>query len=156
MILPHILITRSDLDRLDTLLCNPLPAGIGKVGEFLLREISRAEIVHEHEVPPTRVTMGCVVHFRDDYTNRETVGRLVFPEAAQEVASISVLTPVGAALVGLSEGQTIAYEDWAGRTKSLTVLGICEREPNVVSLTSRRPRHATQRSEGDDPGPRAA
>jgi len=125
MSIPHILISRRDLGRLDALLGSAMSDRIGKVGDFLLREIARAEVVDDANVPPSLVTMGSVVRFRDDATGRETVARLVFPgDAPHDVGNVSVLTPVGAALLGLSAGQSITYETWDGSQKMLTVLGI--------------------------------
>ncbi len=127
MHMPHIQISRRDLGRLDALLGTTVLDRIGKVGAFLLREIARADVVDDRDVPPTLVTMGAMVRFRDEATHRETVGRLVFPhEAIHERDSISVLTPVGAALLGLSTGQSITYETWDGRQKTLTVLAIVD------------------------------
>jgi regulator of nucleoside diphosphate kinase len=50
---------------------------------------------------------------------------LVYPHGAQIALSrLSVLTPVGAALIGLSVGQTIEFQTPAHQTRSLTVLGV--------------------------------
>ena len=53
---------------------------------------------------------------------------LVYPTAADVAAGrISVLTPVGAALIGLSAGQSMAFETPSGEPRSLTVLEVGER-----------------------------
>jgi regulator of nucleoside diphosphate kinase len=50
---------------------------------------------------------------------------LVYPEAADvDAGKISILTPIGAALIGLSVGQTIEFQTPGGRWRSLTVLKV--------------------------------
>jgi len=127
--MPHIVISRRDLDRLDALLGGSVLDRTGKVGPFLLHEISRAQILNDDAIPPDVVTMGCVVRFRDDESGREMLARLVYSdEAARRSGGISVLTPVGAALLGLSKGQTMPYETRDGRLKKLTVLDAVQDE----------------------------
>lgn len=127
---PDIIVARRDLGRLDALL-GAAGSRFGKVETFLLDEITRARIVHDREVPPTLVTMGATVRFRDENSGREGVVRLVYP---REIGScdhgLSVLTPVGAALLGLSEGQSIDYETVDGRLKTLTVLKVVGSTPD--------------------------
>jgi regulator of nucleoside diphosphate kinase len=122
---PEITVTRRDLGGLDALLGSSTLERIGKVGEFLLNELTRARIVDDGAVPADVVTMGSTVRFSDDESGRVNVVRLVYPrEARFPGETISVLTPVGAALLGLSEGQSIEYETLAGRIKTLTVLKV--------------------------------
>jgi regulator of nucleoside diphosphate kinase len=55
--------------------------------------------------------------------------RLVYPNAADiDAGRVSVLTPIGAALIGLSAGQAISFETPSGEQRSLTVLDV--RGPN--------------------------
>ena len=80
-----------------------------EVAEELLSEIERATVVPTHAVPANVVQMGSTVEF----TTEEGVSRritLAFPGQADITAArISVLTPIGAALIGLSEGQSIVW-----------------------------------------------
>jgi regulator of nucleoside diphosphate kinase len=73
--------------------------------------------------------MGSTVQFKsDDGQQRRVI--LVFPgEADISQGKISVLTPVGAALIGLSEGQSIMWTTRDGRDQQLTVLAV---EPMAV------------------------
>lgn len=140
MILPEITMTRHDLDRLDTLLSDAVLSRLGALGEFLLNEITRARIINDGDVPSTLVTMGTTICFRDEESGRVSVTRLVYPhEAIAEEQAVSVLTPVGAALIGLSEGQSIAYETPDGRLKTLTVLKVLTR--SCVGLGTRAADH---------------
>ena len=125
MTLPDIVVTRRDLGRLDSLLGNAVLARVGKVGAFLLDEITRARIIDDDEFPLTLVTMGATIQFRDEELRRVSVVRLVYPrEVDLYRQGVSVLAPVGAALLGLSEGQSITYETLDGRLKTLTVLKV--------------------------------
>lgn len=121
-LLPEITLTRRDADRLDALIDAFDLFRAGPTGAFLLREMARARIV---DAPaPGVVAMGSLVTFRDE-AGRTTTARLVYPADAIGVAgTVSVLTPAGAALLGLGEGQSIAYEGPEGRQKRLTVLTV--------------------------------
>jgi regulator of nucleoside diphosphate kinase len=97
------------------------------VGEFLLEEVERARIVEPKDMPSKVVTMGALVGFRDDTTGAERTVSLVYPgEQDIELGRISVLTPVGAALIGLSEGQSITWRTPTGEERSLTVLSVVQ------------------------------
>ena len=97
------------------------------MGEFLLEEVERARIVEPKDIPPKVVTMGALVGFRDDTTGAERTVSLVYPgEQDIELGRISVLTPVGAALIGLTEGQSITWRTPTGEERSLTVLSVAQ------------------------------
>jgi regulator of nucleoside diphosphate kinase len=71
------------------------------------------------------VQMGSEVGYRDDSTGEAREVVLVYPhEADISRKRISVLTPVGAALIGLSVGQTIEFQTPDRRTRALTVLRV--------------------------------
>ena len=71
--------------------------------------------------------MGSRVDFRDNSTGRTQSVTLVYPgEAHIEQGKVSILTPIGAALIGLSEGQSINWATWTGETRRLTVLEVRE------------------------------
>jgi regulator of nucleoside diphosphate kinase len=73
--------------------------------------------------------MGSFVEFRDDESGRVRTVQLVFPaDADMEADRISVLTPIGAALIGLSEGQSIEWRTRGGDWKTLTVLKVSEQK----------------------------
>ena len=93
--------------------------------DFLTREIERADILPDARLLPGLVTMESEVTFRDDISTQERTVTLVYPEAADvETGKISILTPIGAALIGLSVGQTIEFQTPGGRWRSLTVLKV--------------------------------
>jgi regulator of nucleoside diphosphate kinase len=122
--LPPISLRMCDADRLR----NIAEAASGKypqTTDFLAREIERAEILPDARLLPGLVTMDSDVTFRDDISMQERTVTLVYPEAPDvEAGKISILTPIGAALIGLSVGQTIEFQTPGGRWRSLTVLKV--------------------------------
>jgi regulator of nucleoside diphosphate kinase len=93
--------------------------------EFLAREIDRAEILPDARLLPGVVTMDAEVTFRDDISMQEQTVTLVYPDAANiDEGKISILTPIGAAMIGLSVSQTIEFQTPGGRWRSLTVLKV--------------------------------
>ena len=74
--------------------------------------------------------MGCEVEFRDDTTGKVQSMMLVYPADADIArGKISVLTPVGTALIGLSAGKSINWETRTGDLKRLTVLQVGQGKP---------------------------
>lgn len=93
--------------------------------DFLSREVERANVVSPSQMLPGVVAMGSEVEFRDDTTGQVRRVTLVYPhEADVSAGRISVLTPIGAALVGLSVGQSIEWDTPLGEQRSLTVLRV--------------------------------
>lgn len=120
--LPPITIVRGDMDKLIRL-ANAAEGRFAQTGEFLAREIDRADVIEDFERRPGLVAMGSRVTFRDDITGQIRTVALVYPEDADLAKNrISVLTPVGAALIGLSVSQSIEWETLEGERRSLTVL----------------------------------
>ena len=118
---PSIIISATDQLRLTDLAITALGRA-RNVAEDLLSEIERATVVPTHAVPTNVVKMSSTVEFAtDEGLNRRVV--LVFPaEADIANGKVSVLTPIGAALIGLSEDSqsrlqrrtaaTVALRSW--------------------------------------------
>lgn len=122
--LPPISIRMCDADRLRNI-AEAASDKYPQTTEFLAREIDRAEILTDAHSLPGLVTMESDVTFRDDISLQERSVTLVYPEAADvDAGKISILTPIGAALIGLSVGQTIEFQTPGGRWRSLTVLKV--------------------------------
>ena len=119
---PRVVLSRFDRDRLERLL--------EKVGPrpdlaALREEIERAEIVEPEAVPRNVVTMNSVVRFVDEDSGNESEVKLVFPGHADvEANRVSVLTPVGSALLGLSVGDSIDWPLPKGRRRRLRVVAV--------------------------------
>jgi regulator of nucleoside diphosphate kinase len=88
----------------------------------LLYELERARVVDD--VPGDIVRMGSTVRYRTD-TGQEPTVTLVYPADADITEGrISVLTPIGTALIGLRVGQSITWRDRAHKRHMLTLLAV--------------------------------
>ena len=120
--LPAIMITADDLRRLSPL-ANSNMTRLSRAARFLAEELDRANIVPAQSDLEGVVRMGSQVTYRDETTGLLREVMLVYPHAADiDLNRISVLSPVGAALIGLSAGQTIEFETPSRDTRSLTVI----------------------------------
>lgn len=105
---PAITISSLDADRLYNLI-ESVPATVSGVNE-LEAELDRANIVEPNEVPDNIITMNSTVDFIVEATNEEFVLTLVYPkDIDQSGEKISILAPVGSALLGLAQGDTIQW-----------------------------------------------
>jgi regulator of nucleoside diphosphate kinase len=117
--LPEILINSDDFNRL-LLLAERAEPAMPYVAAYLERELMRAELCQPWD--PAGVSMGNRVMFRLDDEPTQRMGRLVYPSRAiPEKGDIAILTPVGAALIGMRRGKSIEWLD-DGKVRSLTVL----------------------------------
>lgn len=122
--LPPIKIRQRDSERLAHL----AEAAAGKspaTAEFLAGEIERATVVPDTEPLAGVVGMESEVIFMDDATGVQKHVTLVYPESADiGEGRVSVLTPIGAALIGLSAEQAISFVTPLGELRSLTVMEV--------------------------------
>lgn len=116
-----IYLKESDYARLSTLLENNSTA---PAADLLDDELSRAELVDDANLPEDTVAMGCKVTF-SDVNGKETTVTLVYPvDADVAQMKISVLTPVGSALIGLREGDSIDWPMPGGAIRSLRIVSV--------------------------------
>jgi regulator of nucleoside diphosphate kinase len=81
-------------------------------------ELARATIVESNAIPPTVVTMNSKLRFKDLESGEETVCSIVFPEEANAgQGKISVVAPIGTALLGYKVGDTVEWTVPAGRRR---------------------------------------
>ena len=131
--LPSITLTRIDRERLERL-AEANAATFPRTSDYLARETARAIIVSDDDVVGTFVSMGSSVQYRDNCTGKLRHITLVYPHESDIAAGkISVLTPIGAALIGMSVDQSIEWQTPLGDVRSLTVLAV---EPMPVSVES--------------------
>jgi regulator of nucleoside diphosphate kinase len=117
---PQIIVSNADYERLTDLATASLER-LPEVANELLSEMDRAKVVQDGSVPDNVVRMGSTVTFKSDDSNTRTF-KLVYPaEESLDEHRISVMTPVGAALIGLAEGQSISWAARDGRRHELTV-----------------------------------
>lgn len=128
---PPIVIGAEDFERLDRLASRglrmrPHPP----TAKLLADELDRATIVEPHEVGPTTVAMRSGLTYRDDVTDEIRRVTLVYPgEEDSALGRVSVFTPIGAAMIGLSEGQSIDWRTATGGWRRLTVLKVHAQPP---------------------------
>jgi regulator of nucleoside diphosphate kinase len=124
---PRITLTANDHEKL-SVLANAAAHTMPEVAAELADELDRGHVLPTGRHPVDTVCMGCEVDFRDDVTGRVQTVALVYPnEADISKGRISVLTPIGTALIGLPVGKSIDWTTRTGETKRLTVLQV--REP---------------------------
>ncbi len=125
---PRVVVSRTDHERLTELAAGAeerFPA----VAEELA-EMDRADVVADGAVPAEVVRMGSTVVYRSDAGQERRV-TLVFPPQADITANrISILTPIGTALIGLAPGHSIRWRAPDGREHALTVVSV---EPPVAT-----------------------
>lgn len=90
----------------------------------LSRELNRAQVVPPQDMPPDVVTMHSQARILDVDTGEEMLFRLVFPDKANiEIGQISVLAPLGTAILGYRAGDTFKWRVPAG-VRHLKVLEV--------------------------------
>lgn len=119
---PSIIVSSQDLERIEALL-DTLPPD-SPAARSLLEELDRADIVSPQDVPPSVVTMRSTVRFQIDVPPEAFCLTLSYPREMQDVPDgISILTPIGTALLGLSVGDSI---DWPRPDGQLVKVRIVE------------------------------
>jgi regulator of nucleoside diphosphate kinase len=117
---PSLMLSAEDYERLSAL-ADAMP----DLAAELADEIGRARVLAKGEQVQDTVRMNSQVKFRDDTTNVIREVTLVYPhEADIDLGKISVMTPIGSALIGVPAGQSITWETRGGETKQLTVLAV--------------------------------
>lgn len=121
---PEITVSTADLDRLEGLL-GDMRAGAPEIAEGLRSELDRANIVEPEDMPAGVVTMNSTVRFADEESGKEFERTLCYPEEATGGEDkVSILAPLGSALLGLSVGQRIDWPVPGGRTARIRILDV--------------------------------
>jgi regulator of nucleoside diphosphate kinase len=118
--------------------------------EALRRELERAELTESSEIDPAVVTMHSRVLVEDTHDGQQTRYELVFPdEAVAAPGRISVLAPLGSAILGCRAGDVVRFEAPAGR-RSVRIVKVIHQPESAGSrrgaTTARRPAGARARS----------
>jgi regulator of nucleoside diphosphate kinase len=107
-----IYITEPDYNRLSALI-EKTREGNGVDRQYLNKleaELDRAEIVDAKDIPANVITMRSTVRLKDLVSGEENTYSLVFPtEADFSQRKISVLAPIGTAILGYKSGDTIEW-----------------------------------------------
>ncbi|WP_332715493.1 nucleoside diphosphate kinase regulator [Pelagibacterium mangrovi] len=141
--LPAILVSQDDFELLSRL----ASAGRGETAEDLMSELERATLADP--IPADIVRMGSTVSYAINDEGPRTV-RLVYPADADiSSGAISVLTPIGTALLGLSPGQSIGWTARDGHERQLEVIAVSNDDANTQANGAIQP-------SPEAPGPFAA
>jgi regulator of nucleoside diphosphate kinase len=120
--LPQIVIRAADEERLSAL-ANSLRSSKPDLAEELRGELARARLASDEALPADTVQMGSTLTYEADGRQRRVT--LVYPtEADIDAGRISVATPIGAALLGLAEGQSIDWTARDGRQHRLSIIAV--------------------------------
>jgi len=156
--IPDVTLSASEHRRLERLA--RVGAAQGDVdARFLLNEIMRAEIVPDRAARLDRiVSMGSWVTFWINWGFLRETRQLVYPEDyTSERTQIPVMSPLGAALLGLKVGSEIPFFT-AGCTNVVRIESVSRTDPNddVVRRLFGNPTPSKKSIDDDDPGPSAA
>lgn len=121
---PSIIVSSRDLARLEAMLDSPAlsrhPAAVA-----LSQELERAQVLPPEQIPAGIVTMHSRVDCVDELHDEKHSLTLVYPhEADFDKGHVSVMAPVGSALLGLSVGQSIDWTAPGGRQLRLRVTAV--------------------------------
>lgn len=120
---PPLVLSRLDVERIESLL-EKAPPGVAEA-TGLGDELLRAQVVEPGDMPPDVVSMHSTVRLRNETSGDERELTLVYPqEVGGDATKVSILAPVGSALLGLRIGETIDWPMPGGRNASLHVLSI--------------------------------
>ena len=121
---PSIQIRESDAERV-TNLAIAAEDHSPQVAVLLLGELNRAAVVPDADLPHDTVAMQSTVKFKDEASGIERTLKLVYPHDADiEAGRISILSLVGAGLLGLRTGQSILWPDRAGKQRPLRIIDV--------------------------------
>lgn len=123
---PEIIISSDDLERLEGLLYSPAARGRRDL-DALRDELERAEVRAPEDMPADVIRMESRARFQDLEADRIYEFTLVYPgNAAPDTDRVSIFSPAGSALLGLSKGQIIEWPTADARTARLAVLDVVQ------------------------------
>lgn len=106
---PKIILSSLDVKRLENILVSMTDENFPGIND-LEEELARADVVDPKDIPATVVTMNSTVRFKVESLNSEFLLTLVYPKDSDAAkGKISILAPVGSALLGLSQGDEIEW-----------------------------------------------
>ena len=121
---PSLMLTTHDARRLEALLESPT-GRTSPMSSLLEQELARAQLVEAQDIAADIVTMNSRVVCEDEITGERHVLEVVYPhEADADQGRVSVLAPVGAALLGLAAGNVIEWPVPGGRTTRVRVIAV--------------------------------
>ena len=120
---PTVYVTEADFEILSNLA--EASAGRAPGGRLLAEEMARALIVEPDEAPGPFARIGSTLRYQDLSNGQDRRVRLSLPrDASIDDHRVSVLSPVGAALIGMTAGQTFLWTDAEGRARGVRVVSV--------------------------------
>ncbi len=113
----RILITQNDLDHLREAIYEANNSGFRSsiYIKLLQEELDRATIVAPEEIPSDVITMNSTVLLTDLDDNEQMQLTLCFPQDASHEDHVSVLAPIGTAMLGYRVGDTFEWDTPSGK-----------------------------------------
>jgi regulator of nucleoside diphosphate kinase len=100
------------------------------LADLLLTELERAELHSAETLPPRTIAMNSMIAFVDERSGTPRTVQLVYPHDADiEAGRISILTPIGAGLIGLAQGDSIVWPDRDGQERLLRIVRVDAGDP---------------------------
>lgn len=126
----RIYVTKEDFDRLCRLVRGRRAGNTADHGylDMLEQELDRAEIVDNHSVPPDVITMNSEVRLMDLDSGEVKVYKLVFPNQSRADNCISILAPIGTAMLGYRVGDVIEWPVPKGIRRLKVLEVVCQPE----------------------------
>lgn len=121
----EIIVTNTDLERLRRVVEIYGDGKMAEACEALDAELDRAQVLPAEQVPADVVTMNSTVTYLDPDSGKAMDVTLVYPQHADvSQGKISILAPIGMALLGLRVGQSLDWPLPDGRVKTVAVTAI--------------------------------
>lgn len=137
-----IFISQDDYRRLSALVSTMPRATPGTPGPSLRDELARATTVARESLPPGVVTVNSRVRFVDEASGEEETYVITWPDRADGgVERVSVLAPIGTALLGYREGDEVSWPT-PGGVRRLRILSV---QPDAVDASAETPEQALAR-----------
>lgn len=127
---PSLTLTRLDVQRLERLI-DSLDDNTPGVAALAAELDRAAQVVGHEDVPTGVVTMNSRVHCREEASGKDYHLTLVYPKDAGGEGKVSILAPIGCALLGLSVGEQIDWPAPGGKTLKLKLLAV-EYQPEAA------------------------
>tara|TARA_R110002095_G_scaffold183666_1_gene160800 strand:- start:442 stop:882 length:441 start_codon:yes stop_codon:yes gene_type:complete len=125
---PKITINANDLAHIEALAEGAIPRSPA-LADRLLGELGRARILAAGKMPKTVIGIGSTATYKDEHSGQERRVTLVYPEHADITLNrISLMTPIGVALLGLSEGARFHWETRDNQRRLLSVIRVDQPE----------------------------
>lgn len=117
---PAITISQSDYDKLSQL-AESLSSSNEELADQLFGELDRARVVDDPRLPVSVIRIGSALRFKSDIGESRDVTLVLPGEADIANQKISVLSPVGIALIGLKAGHSMSWITPNGQSHQLTI-----------------------------------